>query len=72
MTDSNITEMLLADLRRGAGGYPSELREIDISFAALELRRAYALMARLKESGKWQPSAEAEAALEDFWWEYGQ
>ena len=37
-----------------------------------ELRRAYALMARLKESGKWQPSPEAEAALEDFWWEYGQ
>jgi hypothetical protein len=72
MTESNITEILLADLRPGAAGYPTELRDIEISLAALELRRAYALMARLKESGRWQPSAEAEAALEDFWWEYGQ
>jgi hypothetical protein len=72
MTEPNITEILLADLRRGAVGYSAELRDIEISLAALELRRAYALMARLKESGKWQPSAEAEAALEDFWWEYGQ
>jgi hypothetical protein len=29
-------------------------------------------MARLKESGKWQPLPEADVALEDFWWEYGQ
>jgi len=72
MTDPNITEILLADLRRATDRYPSELRDIEISLAALELRRAYALMARLKESGKWQPSAAAEEALEDFWWEYGQ
>lgn len=72
MTESNITEILLADLRREAVRYPSELRDIEISLAALELRRAYALMARLKDSGKWRPSAAAEAALEDFWWEYGQ
>jgi hypothetical protein len=30
------------------------------------------MMTRLKERGLWQPSPEAEAALEDFWWEYGQ
>jgi hypothetical protein len=72
MTEPNSTEILLADLRRGADRYPAELRDIEISLAALELRRAYALMARLKDGGKWQPSAEAEAALEDFWWEYGQ
>ena len=72
MTESNITEILLVDLHRGAAGYSSELRDIEISLLALELRRAYTLMARLKESGKWQPSPEAEAALEDFWWEYGQ
>ena len=29
-------------------------------------------MTRLKESGKWRPITEADAALEDFWWEYGQ
>jgi len=72
MTESNFTEILLADVRSGAAGYPSELRDIEIALVGRELRRAYALMARLKESGKWQPSAEAEAALEDFWWEYGQ
>jgi len=70
--EPNITEVLLADLRRGAAAYPAELREIEISLTALELRRAYTLMARLKEHGKWRPLPEAEAALEDFWWEYGQ
>ena len=72
MTESNFAEILLADLRLGAAGYPSELRDIEIALVGRELRRAYALMARLKESGKWQPSPEAEGALEDFWWEYGQ
>lgn len=72
MTEANVTEILMADLRRGATAYPAELREIEISLAALELRRACALMERLKEGGRWQPSPEAEAALEDFWWEYGQ
>ena len=72
MSDPNITQVLLADLRQGAAAYPDQLREIEISLAARELRRAYALLARLKESGKWQPSPEAEAALEDFWREYGQ
>ncbi len=72
MTEANITEILLADLRGRVAAYPAELREIEISLAALELRRASALMERLKEGGKWQPSPEAEAALEDFWWEYGQ
>ena len=72
MAEPNITEILLADLRSGADGYPSELRDIEIALVGRELRRAYALMARLKESGKWQPAPEAEAALEDFWWEYGQ
>lgn len=72
MTETNSTEILLADLRRGAGSYPAELREIEISLAALELRRACALMERLKDGGKWQPAPAAEAALEDFWWEYGQ
>jgi hypothetical protein len=72
MTEPNITEILLADLRSGAADYPSELRDIEIALVGRELRRAYALMTRLKESGKWQPSADAEMALEDFWWEYGQ
>lgn len=72
MTEPNITEILLADLRLGAAGYPSELRDIEIALVGRELRRAYTLMARLQQSGKWQPSSEAEAALEDFWWEYGQ
>jgi hypothetical protein len=72
MSEPNITEILRADLRRGAAAYPAQLREIEISLAARELRRVYTLLARLKESGKWEPSPEAEAALEDFWWEYGQ
>ena len=72
MTESNFTEILLADLRLGAAGYPSELRDIEIALVGRELRHAYALMTHLKESGKWQPSPEAETALEDFWWEYGQ
>jgi hypothetical protein len=72
MTEPNFTEILLADLRSGAPGCPAELRDIEIALVGRELRRAYALMASLKESGKWRPSSEAEAALEDFWWEYGQ
>jgi hypothetical protein len=72
MTEPNFTEILLADLRSGATGYPAELRDIEIALVGRELRRAYALMARLKELGKWQPSPDADAALEDFWWEYGQ
>ena len=72
MTEPNFTETLLADLRLRAASYPTELRDIEIALVGRELRRAYALMTRLKESGKWQPSPEAETALEDFWWEYGQ
>jgi hypothetical protein len=72
MSESHSAEVLWADLRQGAAAYPAQLREIEISLAARELRRVYVLMARLKESGQWLPSPEAEAALEDFWWEYGQ
>ena len=43
MTEPNITEILLADLRLGAAGYPSELRDIEIALVGRELRRAYAL-----------------------------
>lgn len=72
MTEPNFTEILLADLHSSAAGYPTDLRDIEIALVGRELRRAYALMSRLKDSGKWQPSAEADLALEDFWWEYGQ
>ena len=72
MSEPNITQMLLESLREQGHGFTVELRNIEISLAALELRRAYALMAQLRERGTWHPSAEAEQALEDFWWEYGQ
>ena len=48
------------------------MREIEISLVAQEFKRAYGMMTRLKERGLWHPSPEAEEALEDFWWEYGQ
>ncbi len=72
MTDTNITQILLASLRRQAGHFPTEARDIEVAIAALELPRAFTLMNRLKERGVWQLTPEEEAALEDFWWEYGQ
>ncbi len=35
MTETNVTEILLADLRRVAPRYPAEVRDIEISLAAL-------------------------------------
>lgn len=64
--------ILLNSLRSQADRYPTEMREIEISLAAQEFKRAFEMMSRLKERGLWQPAADAEAALEDFWWEYGQ
>lgn len=72
MTESNITEILLASLRRQSGRFPTEARDIEVALSALELRRAFTLMNRLKERGVWQLTPAEEAALEDFWWEYGQ
>lgn len=72
MTDTNITQILLASLRRQADRFPAEARDIEVAIAALELPRAFKLMNRLKERGIWQLTATEEAALEDFWWEYGQ
>lgn len=72
MSETNITQVLLASLRGQAGRFPAEARDIEVALAALELRRAFALMNRLKERGAWVLSPEAEQALEDFWWEYGQ
>lgn len=72
MTETNITQVLLDSLRRQAARFPTEARDIEVAIAALELRRAFMLMSRLKERGAWQLTAEEEAALEDFWWEYGQ
>lgn len=72
MAESNITEILLASLRRDGSRYPRELRDIEVAFAALELPRAFRLMAALKDRGVWQPTPAEAAALEDFWWEYGQ
>lgn len=63
---------LLASLRSQSDRYPTEMREIEISLIAQELKRAFHMMSRLKERGLWQPSADAEAALDDFWWEFGQ
>ena len=40
MTESNFAEILLADLRLGAAGYPTELRDIEIALVGRELRRA--------------------------------
>lgn len=72
MNDATPAAILLASLRSQADRYPTEMREIEISFAAQEFKRVFNLISRLKERGLWRPAAEAEAALEDFWWEYGQ
>ncbi len=72
MTEANPTQILLDSLRRQASRFPTEARDIEVAIAALELRRAFTLMSRLKERGLWQLTAAEEAALEDFWWEYGQ
>lgn len=72
MTETNITQVLLNSLHRQAARFPTEARDIEVAIAALELPRAFTLMSRLKEHGVWQLTAEEEAALEDFWWEYGQ
>ena len=72
MTGENITETLLTSLRRDGARFPRELRDIEVALAALELPRAFRLMSALKDRGVWQPTPDEEAALEDFWWEYGQ
>ena len=72
MPEANITEILLASLRRQGSRFPTQLRDIEVALAALELPRAFRLMNALKERGLWQLTAEEEDALEDFWWEYGQ
>lgn len=72
MTEPNFTQVLLESLRGQAARFPAEARDIEIAVAALELRRAYALMNRLRERGAWQLTPDAEQALEDFWWEYVQ
>ena len=72
MSDPNITGILLASLRRQSGRFPREAHDIEVAIAALELRRAFTLMSRLKEHGIWDMTPDEEAALEDFWWEYGQ
>lgn len=72
MTEPNITQLLLASLRRQASRFPVEARDIEVAIAGLELPRAFTLMNRLKERGVWQLTPDEEAALEDFWWEHGQ
>ena len=72
MTEANITQILLNSLRGQAVRFPTEARDIEIAVAALELRRAYVPMSRLKERGVWQLTPEDDRALEDFWWEYVQ
>lgn len=72
MADANITDTLLASLRRQGDRYPKDLRDIEVALAALELPRAFRLMEALKTRGVWQPTADEASALEDFWWEYGQ
>ena len=72
MGESEAGNPLYASLRSESDRYPTEMREIEISLVAQEFKRAYGMMTRLKERGLWQPAPEAEAALEDFWWEYGQ
>jgi len=72
MASSTPTESLLSSLRRGSERYPLEMREIEISIVAMEFRRAFDLMASLRDRGLWQPSAEDAESLEDFWWEYCQ
>lgn len=72
MSDATSGALLLASLRSSSDRYPTEMREIEISLAAQEFKRAFMLINRLKERGLWRPAADAEAALEDFWWDYGQ
>jgi SOS-response transcriptional repressor LexA len=60
---------LIASLRNQSDRYPTEMREIELSLVARELKRAFDMMSRLKERGFWRPDPEAAAALEDFWWE---
>lgn len=72
MVEPTITEILLASLRRQWDRFPTEARDIEVALAALELRRAFALMSRLKDRGLWDMTPEEDAALDDFWWEYGQ
>jgi predicted translin family RNA/ssDNA-binding protein len=72
LSDATAAAQLLASLRSQSARFPTEMREIEVSLAAQEFKRAFALMSRLKERGVWQPAADAEAALEDFWWDYGQ
>jgi len=70
--ESEAGNPLYTSLRSQSDRFPTEMREIEISLVAQEFKRAYGMMTRLKERGLWQPAPEAEAALEDFWWEYGQ
>jgi len=72
MPESNITETLLTSLRRQGSRFPTQLRDIEVALAALELPRAFRLMDALKQQDLWQPTPEETEALEDFWWEYGQ
>ena len=72
MTGANITDVLLASLRRQGNRYPKELHDIEVALTALELPRAFRLMEALKTRGVWEPTPDEAAALEDFWWEYGQ
>lgn len=72
MLESNITETLLKSLRRQGSRFPTQLRDIEVALAALELPRAFRLMDALRQMELWQPTPEEEEALEDFWWEYGQ
>lgn len=72
MAGSNVTDTLLASLRRQGERYPKELHDIEVALTALELPRAFRLMESLRERGLWQPTPDEAEALEDFWWEYGQ
>ncbi len=72
MTATSPVESLLASLRRDTPRYPFEMREVEISVAAMEFRRAFDLMTGLRDRGLWQLSSEDAESLEDFWWEYCQ
>jgi hypothetical protein len=72
VAESEAGSPLLASLRSQSARFPAEMREFEISLVAQEFKRAYGMMARLKERGVWQPAPDATEALEDFWWEYGQ
>ncbi len=72
MADTSITDILLTSLRRQQQHYPKELHDIEVALTALELPRAFRMMEALKSRGIWQPTPDEAAALEDFWWEYGQ